>query len=265
MISQSKLWEAGCQFWNKNILASGKNKFAFSSTLAVYVYEISHQKGISISLSKILSDFTTNIKWIEWNPKDETQLATASEAGDIYIWSIRSERPKIHVELDNTDAFQLNWNPVNTNNLLFVLRSGEIKYLKIAEREVERIENHTKSKPTVAKWHPTNGEIVFIGYIDGTTEFYDVAQSSFLSSYKHIASVEDLSWYKGENYALASYSDGSMIVFEQGEERPRTTFERQAAGIQSLMWIDNKSGDFITTSKTVGALKIWNVAQKSPK
>ena len=42
-------------------------------------------------------------------------------------------------------------------------------------------------------------------------------------------------------------------------------FERQAAGIQSLMWINDKSGDFITTSKTVGALKIWNVAQQNPK
>jgi len=31
------------------------------------------------------------------------------------------------------------------------------------------------------------------------------------------------------------------------------------------LWINNKSGDFITTSRTVGALKVWNVAQKTPK
>lgn len=139
MINQTKLTEAGSQFWNKNILASGKNKFAFASTLAVYVYEIIDNKGLSIVLDKILSDHTSTITAIEWNPKEETQLATASEAGDVYIWSIRSERPKIHVELDNTIATMLHWNPVNSNNLLFVLKSGELKYLKINEREIEKV------------------------------------------------------------------------------------------------------------------------------
>lgn len=56
-----------------------------------------------------------------------------------------------------------------------------------------------------------------------------------------------------------------MLVFEQGFEKPRSVFERQSAGVQSLLWINDKSGDFISTSKTVGALKIWNVAQKTPK
>jgi WD40 repeat protein len=56
-----------------------------------------------------------------------------------------------------------------------------------------------------------------------------------------------------------------MFVFELGIEKPRTVFDRQTTGIQSLLWINDKSGDFITTSKTVGALRIWNVAQKSPK
>lgn len=74
-----------------------------------------------------------------------------------------------------------------------------------------------------------------------------------------------MAWYKGESYALAAYADGTMHVFEQDFDKPRNVFERQTAGIQSLLWINDKSGDFITTSKTVGALRIWNVAQKTPK
>ena len=35
--------------------------------------------------------------------------------------------------------------------------------------------------------------------------------------------------------------------------------------INSLAWVNNKSGDFITSSRKVGALKIWNVAQKDSK
>jgi WD repeat-containing protein 17 len=229
------------------------------------VYEITDHKGLSISLDKILSDHTSTITAIEWNPKDEMQLATAAEAGDVYIWSIRSERPKIHVELDTTVATMLHWNPVNTNNLLFVLKSGEVKYLKINEREIEKIPTVPKQSPVVAKWHPTNGEIIFIGYANGITEFYDNTNKLVISRHKHPVGVEDLAWYRGEDYALASYSDGTMCVFEKGHTDPRNTFERQAAGIQSVLWINDKSGDFITISKTVGALKIWNVAQKTAK
>lgn len=265
MLNQTKLTEAGSQFWNKNILASGKNKFAFASTLAVYVYEIVDNKGLSVVLDKILSDHTSTITAIEWNPKEETQLASASEAGDIYIWSIRSERPKIHVELDNTVATMLHWNPINSNNLLFVLKSGEVKYLKINEREIEKILCCGGKNPVVAKWHPSNGEVIFVGYADGVTEFYNNSSKTSISTFKHTVAVEDVAWYRGESYALAAYCDGTMHVFEQDCSKPRNVFERQSVGVQSVLWINNKSGDFITTSKTVGALKIWNVAQKTPK
>lgn len=203
MLNQTKLTEAGSQFWNKNILASSKNKFAFASTLAVYIYEIVDNKGLSVVLDKILSDHTSTITAIEWNPKEETQLATASEAGDIYIWSIRSERPKIHVELDNTVATMLHWNPVNVNNLLFVLKSGEVKYLKINEREIEKISCAGGTAPVVAKWHPATGEVIFIGHLNGVTEFFDNSTKKTICKYKHTAAVEDVAWYRGESYALA--------------------------------------------------------------
>lgn len=195
-------------------MASSKNKFAFASTLAVYVYEIVDNKGLSVVLEKILSDFTSTITAIEWNPKDDTQLATASESGDIYIWSIRSERPKIHIELDNTDAVMLHWNPVNSNNLLFVLKSGELKFLKVNEREIEKIHNTVGKSPTVARWHPSDANIMFVGHQEGIAEFYDNTNKEALSAYKHTAPVEDLAWYRGESYAIASYTDGTMFVFE---------------------------------------------------
>jgi WD40 repeat protein len=185
MLNQTKLTEAGSQFWNKNILASSKNKFAFASTLAVYVYEIVDNKGLSVVLEKILSDFTSTITAIEWNPKDDTQLATASESGDIYIWSIKSERPKIHIELDKTDAVMIHWNPVNSNLLLFVLKSGEVKVLKVNEREIEKVVPLTGKSPILAKWHPSDGTIMFIGSQYGMTEFYDNINKAVLSSHKH--------------------------------------------------------------------------------
>lgn len=42
-------------------------------------------------------------------------------------------------------------------------------------------------------------------------------------------------------------------------------FESQPHGISNLCWMDNVSGDFITTSTKVGAIRIWNAAQAQPK
>jgi WD40 repeat protein len=36
-------------------------------------------------------------------------------------------------------------------------------------------------------------------------------------------------------------------------------------GNSCILWKDDKSGDFISSTKKVGALRLWNVAQKAPK
>lgn len=37
-------------------------------------------------------------------------------------------------------------------------------------------------------------------------------------------------------------------------------FESSSSGISKVCWMDNISGDFITSSVRVGAIKIWNAA-----
>jgi hypothetical protein len=79
-------------------------------------------------------------------------------------------------------------------------------------------------------------------------------------SNKNKLPIEDLAWYIGENYVLVSYIDGSMRLFEMENEEEKFSFERQGAGNKSLCWINNMSGDFITSTDKVGALRIFNVA-----
>ena len=42
-------------------------------------------------------------------------------------------------------------------------------------------------------------------------------------------------------------------------------FDRQGIGVSQVRWIDNMSGNFITTSSKVGALRLWNASLKTPK
>lgn len=45
----------------------------------------------------------------------------------------------------------------------------------------------------------------------------------------------------------------------------RQFYDRQSVGINCITWREDKSGDFITSSRKVGAIRIWNVAHKEPK
>lgn len=42
-------------------------------------------------------------------------------------------------------------------------------------------------------------------------------------------------------------------------------FEKQSTGISSIAWMDNISGDFISSTSKVGALRVWNAAHDNPK
>ena len=55
----------------------------------------------------------------------------------------------------------------------------------------------------------------------------------------------------------------SMYAFDIPE--PQIKFEKQATGISSVRWVDTMSGDMITSTTKVGALKLWNAAHESPK
>lgn len=45
----------------------------------------------------------------------------------------------------------------------------------------------------------------------------------------------------------------------------RQVYERQTVGVNGIIWRDDKSGDFITSNRKVGTLRLWNAAHKDPK
>lgn len=65
----------------------------------------------------------------------------------------------------------------------------------------------------------------------------------------------------------------AMIVFNgfKGEEdegektKWKFVYQRQSVGVNCIAWKDDKSGDFVTSTRKVGALRYWNVAATEPK
>ena len=82
---------------------------------------------------------------------------------------------------------------------------------------------------------------------------------------KFTLAVEDVQWDpKSDNYLLAAYKDGSMLLFDVASGKELQVFERQGAGIKSIVWNSQVLGEVITCNDKVAALKVWSVSKVAP-
>jgi hypothetical protein len=56
-----------------------------------------------------------------------------------------------------------------------------------------------------------------------------------------------------------------MKLYATDATEPRIKFQKNMTGISSIAWLDSISGDLITSTSKVGALKVWNAANIESK
>jgi hypothetical protein len=112
-----------------------------------------------------------------------------------------------------------------------------------------------------------------IGTVDANVILYDVdtKKSEFKYNCKRSEAwdevkdpdcdrVIDLIWNPGEDNFLVLFKDSKTFLLAQDDRNHKFDFEKQTVGISKIAWIDNVSGDFITSSIRVGALRLWNAS-----
>ena len=81
--------------------------------------------------------------------------------------------------------------------------------------------------------------------------------------------IEDLAWDPQEDNFLISFADkGMCLVSFQGfsqETRVVKRFEPQQNVINNIVWMPDRSGNFITSNDKVGTIQCWNVASNEPR
>ena len=79
------------------------------------------------------------------------------------------------------------------------------------------------------------------------------------------SAITEILWNPGESMIVALHQDGELALYSPEREEPVIIFERQSTGVNSVAWLDNISGDLISSSCKMGALRIWNASNASPK
>lgn len=138
--------------------------------------------------------------------------------------------------------------------------------LNVLSRQLIPVANYGKIQPSIIRINPKDDNLFAICGNTGTIIFHNIKEDTEVWAYHpDDLPIEDAQWHPNENYFIAGYRDGTVKLFEGFKEEPSTTFERQGIGIKTLNWVYDTSGDFITCSVKVGALRIWNASQKTPK
>lgn len=174
----------------------------------------------------------------DWNPFDDSMLATASEDTTIKIWSIPEE-----------------WEPID--------EKGRSKAgTDITESMVDLV-GHTK-KVNLLRFHPTASNLLASTSSDYTVKIWDLESGCELETYDEMQDLcQDIVWdYKGDNYATAC-KDKAVRFVDARHSKLTAKIDQAHDGVKGVKVVYmGESGKVMTTghSRASGReVKIWDL------
>lgn len=174
---------------------------------------------------------------MDWNPFDDSLLATASEDTKIKIW-------KIPEEWEPTDA-QGNANPG-----------------KPLEESMAELSGHRK-KVTLLRYHPTAANTLLSTSGDYTVKIWDVEHQKAAVTFKDCDNiVHDILWdYTGDQFACTSKDKKVRIVDARANECVAETQCHDGAKSIKVIFV-NDSGKVFTfgsSAQSTREIKVWDI------
>lgn len=174
----------------------------------------------------------------EWNPFDDSMLATASEDCTIKIWNIPEE-----------------WEPINAKG---ASNPGE----DIKESMVDLV-GHGK-KVNLLRFHPSASNVLASTSSDYTVKLWDIEAGQELSTFDEMQDLcQDIVWdYKGDNFATTC-KDKQVRFVDARSSKVTALIKEAHDGVKGVKVVYmGESGKVLTTghSRASGReVKIWDL------
>jgi coronin-1B/1C/6 len=188
--------------------------------------------------SQIIQGHTGAVLDIEFNPFDDSMMATASEDSSIKLWSIPDD-----------------WEPTNVDG---IAKKGN----NLTDSLLD-LEGHAK-KVNLIRFHPTAANTLLSASADHTVKVWDIESSSAVSTYGNLNDLtQDIIWDLRGDQIATSNKDKCIRFID-----PRTAAEsgkivdaHEGAKSMKLQYMGD-SGKVLSTgaSKQTGReLKVWDL------
>lgn len=175
---------------------------------------------------------------MDWNPFDDSMMATGSEDTNIKIWTIPDD-----------------WEPTD--------EKGMPKPGKELKESVAELEAHRK-KVTLLRYHPTAGNTLLSTGADYTVKVWDVESASAVTSFDDFNNlIHDIVWdLKGDQYAC-SCKDKAIRLIDPRTASVASKIETAHDGAKSVKLVyANDSGkmfSFGASKQSSREIKVWDV------
>jgi len=93
-------------------------------------------------------------------------------------------------------------------------------------------------------------------YTDSTKKIFAVKD-------REVTPVVDIQWDRLSSVYLLVAHTHYISLLDTEAQSEINVFEKQPAGVSSIAWLDWTAGNFVSSNKKNGTLRIWNVSQKS--
>lgn len=267
MLTQLYTVPSGCQVWNKSVVATHGQRFAYCATLSIYVYAQSEHGGWQ--LEKILHGADETLGGITWNPASASEFAV-TVTDHIVTWDVDAEAEAGRVRVDG--VYSVAWAQHNRALVASGARDGRLQLHDLTAGTTSLITTFTHT-PTVLRWSGRTSRLG-VGTIGGCvavlaqTGSADQKGTSVRWQYhtKDKAPVTDVAWDPcSEHYMLVASLDGELSLVDVEARVPVQSFEAELPRAHhALAWMPGAPGSFVSIASTSSTVRLWNVSHKAP-
>ncbi|XP_059144021.1 WD repeat-containing protein 17-like [Physella acuta] len=276
MVRQVALVPAGCQPWNPDVVAAHTDRFAYSATLAIYIYEID-DRGNEYNLISIMSEHKKTITSICWCPDKPDYLASSSVDGCIIVWDIKNQKTISRYD-HKESVFCMGWAFTGRMCLGFMNKTGPIWQWYVGESKTMSFLKETQSfssNVVMFRWHHEKHSCLAFGHEDGSVSVLEIGSKAIKHIFKPEISEEEvaadpiiaLEWdpLSNDYLLLCNLVHGVRLVDVPNQQQimlfhlPST-----ASQVQTFSWIKNAPGMFVTGDFKGGILRVWSVSNQTP-
>ncbi|KAK3279060.1 hypothetical protein CYMTET_13034, partial [Cymbomonas tetramitiformis] len=249
---------SGVQQWTRGVFAAGGGRFAFCSTLAIYIFRV---RGFV--LDKILVGHDKMITTLCWSPHDPNLIASASSDQVLKIWNVKTQTVVCELKNSGLHAQTLTWTLYDAYTLL-ITSGGAFRAWDTKNGKLNKIRDFREGTINCVSLSTRDKNKVALGLESGHVYLYNVSTDKTVKIDMN-APIIDVKWDpRSENYFLVALNDGRISLYDSETSTEMSVFARHAGGLRALAWVPEIPGGFVTVSDRNGVMRLWNVSQTSP-
>eukprot|EP00227_Mantoniella_beaufortii_P017354 CAMPEP_0197576540 /NCGR_PEP_ID=MMETSP1326-20131121/1535_1 /TAXON_ID=1155430 /ORGANISM="Genus nov. species nov., Strain RCC2288" /LENGTH=374 /DNA_ID=CAMNT_0043139489 /DNA_START=159 /DNA_END=1280 /DNA_ORIENTATION=+ len=269
MLRQTHLVASGAQTWIPQVASARGNRFAYASTLAIYIHNNDDQ-----ALCKIAACQSNTITAYAWHPKDDNLLAVATNDDIVHLYDIAGDTELKTIRAPMPGVTCLEWDPIRPASLVVVCNADAYVWDSSTDT-LKKLAFSPGCRITAFVRHPKVHAMSAVGTVKGEVYLLHIDDGKKEKLPDFDGPIQDLGFDpKSEDYLLVATATGKITLwglaglYKQGKSNEKPSqimeFAKQPTGLSACKWIDEMPGTFVSISDRHGVIRVWNVSNANP-